>query len=62
MKEQEVMKFPQNITFTSELQYKKYEDIIHRKIHTNRYMNRHALIEVGLIHEVSLLFQRVRWE
>ena len=54
------MKFSQNIAFVSELQYKKYENIMHRKIQPNRYPNRNALTTVGLYDEVSLLLQKVR--
>ena len=56
------MEFPQNIAFSSELQHKKFEDIIRRKILPNRCPNRNALRTIGLFDEVSLLFNRVGWE
>ena len=56
------MRFPQNIAFSSELQHKKYKDIIRRKIQPNKYPIIHALRTIGLLNEVSLVFHRVGWE
>ena len=60
--EQEVRRFPQSIAFDGELQHKKYEDILRRKILPNRYPHKEALILVGLYDEVSTLLNKIGWE
>ena len=54
--------YPINMQFVSEVHRKRYEDVRHKKIQTNRYMSKSSLEMVRLFEEVCIYLRRMGWE
>ena len=60
-KERVVISFPRLINFRHEQQWKKFEQIMTRKIVLNKYMSTYSLQDAGLLDEVNIDVNRMGW-